>query len=116
MKESNSLGDRIFTIGAYVYLIVMTLFCLFPFWIMVAASFTDDMVLRQDGYLPWAREWSLEAYRWVFKGNEIRIGYMVTLFVTIFVILFLISAVTASIVALALSVMSATLLGGLLTR
>ena len=84
MKESNSLGDRIFTIGAYVYLIVMTLFCLFPFWIMVAASFTDDMVLRQDGYLPWAREWSLEAYRWVFKGNEIRIGYMVTLFVTIF--------------------------------
>ena len=40
----------------------------------------------------------------------------IPLFVTIFVILFLISAVTASIVALALSVMSATLLGGLLTR
>ncbi len=50
---------------------------------MVGASFTDDMVLRQDGYLPWAREWSLEAYRWVFKGDEVRIGYMVTIFVTV---------------------------------
>ncbi len=83
MKESNSLGDRIFSVSSYLYLILFTLFCLFPFWIMIVASFTDDLVLRQDGYLPWAREWSLEAYRWVFKGGEIRTGYMVTLFVTI---------------------------------
>jgi len=82
MKESNGLGDRVFAFSSYVYLIIFTLFCLFPFWIMIVASFTDDLVLRQDGYLPWAREWSLEAYRWVFKGGEIRTGYMVTLFVT----------------------------------
>jgi len=82
MKESNGLGERVFAFSSYVYLIIFTLFCLFPFWIMIVASFTDDLVLRQDGYLPWAREWSLEAYRWVFKGGEIRTGYMVTLFVT----------------------------------
>lgn len=83
MKESSGLGDRIFAFSSYLYLILFTLFCLFPFWIMIVASFTDDLVLRQDGYLPWAREWSLEAYRWVFKGGEIRTGYMVTLFVTV---------------------------------
>ncbi|MEZ4726341.1 MAG: carbohydrate ABC transporter permease [Caldilineaceae bacterium] len=83
MKESNGLGDRLFVFSSYVYLLFITLFCLFPFWIMIVASFTDDLVLRQDGYLPWAREWSLEAYRWVFKGSEVRTGYMVTLFVTI---------------------------------
>lgn len=83
MKESKSFGDRLFVLGSYVYLLMITLFCLFPFWIMIVASFTDDLVLRQDGYLPWAREWSLEAYRWVFKGGEVRTGYMVTIFITV---------------------------------
>ena len=82
MREGQSWGDRLFVGGAYTYLIIFTLFCIFPFWILVVASFTDDMVLRQDGYLPWAREFSLEAYRWVFRGSEVRTGYLTTLFVT----------------------------------
>jgi putative aldouronate transport system permease protein len=47
------------------------------------ASLTDDMVLRIDGYLPWARQWSLEAYRWVLKGTEIQVGYKVSVFVAL---------------------------------
>jgi multiple sugar transport system permease protein/putative aldouronate transport system permease protein len=50
---------------------------------MVVASFTDDVVLRMDGYLPWARKWSLDAYRWVLAGREIQVGYQVTTFVTV---------------------------------
>ena len=83
MKESNGVGDRVVTVATYIYISLFTLFCLFPFWIMVVASFTDDMVLRQDGYLPWARVWSLEAYKWVLRGSEVRTGYMVTVFVTV---------------------------------
>lgn len=83
MHESKSLGDRIFSFSAYFYLILFIVFCLAPFWIMIVASFTDDMVLRQDGYLPWARIWSLEAYRWVFRGDDIRTGYLVTMFITV---------------------------------
>jgi len=83
MRESNNLGDRLFSLASYFYLIIFAIFCLFPFWIMAVASFTDDMVLRQDGYLPWARVWSVEAYRWVFKGSEVRTGYMVTVFITV---------------------------------
>jgi putative aldouronate transport system permease protein len=83
MREGKSWADRLFISGSYLYLTLFTLFCLLPFWIMVVASFTDDMVLRQDGYLPWARQWSLEAYRWVFMGEEVRTGYMVTIFVTV---------------------------------
>ena len=83
MKEGGNLADRAFSVGAYGYIALLTLFCLFPFWIMLVASFTDDVVLRQDGYLPWARVWSLEAYRWVLRGSEVRIGYMVTIFVTV---------------------------------
>jgi putative aldouronate transport system permease protein len=82
MKEGKGFGDRLFIGGAYIYLIIFTFFCLFPFWILLVASFTDDMVLRQDGYLPWAREWSLEAYRWVFRGSEVQTGYLTTVLVT----------------------------------
>jgi putative aldouronate transport system permease protein len=83
MRESNRLSDRLFSFGTYSYVVFFMLFCLLPFWIMAVASFTDDLVLRQDGYLPWARAWSLEAYRWVLRGDEVRTGYMVTIFVTV---------------------------------
>ena len=83
MREGKSLGDRLFSLGSYLYLTIFMIFCLFPFWIMIVASFTKDIVLREDGYLPWARIWSLEAYNWVFKGSEIQTGYMVTIFITV---------------------------------
>jgi ABC-type glycerol-3-phosphate transport system permease component len=83
MRESNGTGDRLFVTTTYVVVVLFALFCLLPFWIMLVASFTDDMVLRQDGYLPWAREWSIEAYKWVFRGGEVRTGYMTTIFVTV---------------------------------
>lgn len=83
MIEHKSLRDRVADAGIYTALGLFALFCLMPFWIMVVASFTDDLVLRQDGYLPWARAWSLEGYRWVIKGGDIRTGYMVSVFVTL---------------------------------
>lgn len=83
MRESSSIADRIFSLSVYLYVILVAIFCLFPFWIMAVASFTDDLALRRDGYLPWPTEWSLEAYRWVLRGSEVQIGYLVTVFVTV---------------------------------
>lgn len=83
MIEASDWRNRVLTTLNYVLLGAFALFCLFPFWLMVVASFTDDKVLRMDGYLPWAREWSLDAYRWVFAGEGVRVGYRVTVFVTI---------------------------------
>ena len=83
MLERRTASDRIFDGLIYAFLGLFALFCLFPFWIMIVSSFTSDLVLRQDGYLPWAREWSLEAYKWVLTGGDIRTGYLVTIFVTV---------------------------------
>ena len=83
MLERKTLGSTIFNVFNYTFLAAFALFCLFPFWIMVVASFTDSLVLRQDGYLPWAREWSLEAYRWVLAGRGVQIRYRTTIFVTL---------------------------------
>jgi len=76
-------GERIFAILNYIFLAVVALLCLFPFWIMVVASLTDDKVLRMEGYLPWITKFSLEAFKYVFNGSQIRTGYEVTIFVTV---------------------------------
>jgi putative aldouronate transport system permease protein len=76
-------GERIFAILNYIFLAVVALLCLFPFWIMIVASLTDDKVLRMEGYLPWITKFSLEAFKFVFSGSQIRTGYEVTIFVTV---------------------------------
>lgn len=83
MLERRTLSNTIFNIGNYLFLTLFMLFCLMPFWILVVASFTDDVSLRQNGYLPWITQFSLEAYKWVLKGSDVRIGYMVSIFVAV---------------------------------
>jgi putative aldouronate transport system permease protein len=83
MIERGGFGNKLFNTLNHLYLALFALFCLIPFWIMIAASFTDDMALRQNGYLPWISKFSLEAYRWVIKGNDIQVGYMVSTFVAV---------------------------------
>jgi len=83
MIERRNFGNILFYAFNYTVLTLFALFCLLPFWIMVAASFTDDLALRQNGYLPWISKFSLEAFKWVLKGSEVRTGYMISTFVTV---------------------------------
>jgi putative aldouronate transport system permease protein len=83
MIERPNFSNRLFHIFNYTFLTIFALFCLMPFWILVMASFTQDNALRENGYLPWISKFSLEAYKWVLKGSEVRIGYEVTIFVSV---------------------------------
>jgi ABC-type glycerol-3-phosphate transport system permease component len=83
MVQDTSWGSRLVSWFSHVLLLLFTVACLIPVWIMVVASFTHNATLQVDGYLPWARRWSLEAYRFVFAGSEIRTAYQVTVFVTV---------------------------------
>src|ERR1044071_6958546 len=82
MVEKKSLSNGIFHTINYTLLTLFAVFCLLPFWIMLVASFTDDAALRSNGYLPWISKFSAAAYKWVFAGQEIQVGYEVTVFVT----------------------------------
>lgn len=83
MIEKKNVGDRLFDTGNVVFLTLFALFCLLPFWIMTVAAFTDDLSLKQNGYLPWASKFSLEAFEWVLKGRDIQVGYQTSVFITI---------------------------------
>jgi ABC-type glycerol-3-phosphate transport system permease component len=81
--EKATWRERLFDLLSYLFLTLFALFCIFPFWLMIVASLTDNAALRTDGYLPWPRAWSLDAYRWVLSGAQIQVAYQVTVFVTL---------------------------------
>lgn len=62
-------GDLILDTVIYLILIVLTLFCLYPMWYVLVASFTDSTELvRNPGFLLWPTKFVGSAYRLVFEN------------------------------------------------
>ena len=85
--RTRSLQDtrdyRIFTGLGYVFITILTLFCLIPFLLIVSGSFTSQDAILRDGYRFIPRIFSLDAYRFLFEVPEdILRAYGVTVFVT----------------------------------
>lgn len=81
IKESFS--DRLLKGLFYTILALFSVYCLIPFWSVVASSFASEASLLRDGYTFWPKEFSLEAYKLIFADNTIYRAYGVTIFVTL---------------------------------
>jgi ABC-type glycerol-3-phosphate transport system permease component len=81
--KNNTLGDRLFGAVVYVIATAFTLFCFLPFYTMVIASVTEKHALIKNGYQLWPAAFSLEAYQWALRGQQVVTGYGVTVFVTV---------------------------------
>ena len=78
-----SRGDKMVTI---VFGTVITLFsvaCLMPFILVVIASFTDEATLVRVGYRFIPSQWSIEAYKAIFRSDTIPRAYAISIFVTV---------------------------------
>jgi len=82
MRRSK-LGERLFVGANYLVVLLFTVFCFLPFYLLVISSLTDQMVLQLDGYSLWPRKFSIEAYKWVLNGKPVLVGYQVSTFVTV---------------------------------
>lgn len=74
MAERNHLGkvktgkDVIaLNIIAYTFCGLMALICLVPFLMILAGSFSSEQAITQNGFSLWVQDFSLEAYRTVFR-------------------------------------------------
>ena len=74
MAERNHLGkvktgkDVIaLNIIAYTFCGLMALICLVPFLMILAGSFSSESAITQNGFSLWVQDFSLEAYRTVFR-------------------------------------------------
>lgn len=78
-----SKGDRILKGFFYVLMALFGVYCLVPFLTVIGSSFGTESAILRDGYSIIPTEFSVEAYKLIFRDITIYRSYGVTLFVTI---------------------------------
>lgn len=72
-----------FHIMSYFIIGVLAIICLVPFILLISGSFTSEQLIRLEGYSILPREFSMEAYRIIFKYPEKIIrAYGVSIFIS----------------------------------
>lgn len=83
MMKKLSVGDRIFTIIAYIILIVVTCIVLYPLVYVLSASLSNpEMILKGKVWL-FPKDITFQAYKEVFQNDKIMIGYKNTIIYTV---------------------------------
>ena len=69
---------------AYAFCTIIALVCLIPFIMVVSGSFTSETAITQNGFSLWPSEFSVEAYKTVFKDPMVVVrAYATTITLTI---------------------------------
>lgn len=77
-------NNKKFHVCINIVMILLSLFCLLPFVLLIMSSFTSETALVRYGYSFFPKEFSLDAYRYIFTGSKnILRGYGVTVVVTL---------------------------------
>lgn len=75
-------------IGQYILglcLLLYTLFCALPIWLVFAATFSDEKAITQHGFKFWPEKFSMDGVNAVMRyGKQLLTSYGVTIFVTVF--------------------------------
>ncbi|MGQ9681300.1 MAG: carbohydrate ABC transporter permease [Anaerolineae bacterium] len=83
IRSDVTIGERAFLIVIYGVVISFALFCLIPFWLVVAAAFTPEQLLLQDGFRLVPRALTTYAFEYVLHGRQVGRSYGVSAFVTL---------------------------------
>ncbi|WP_376701734.1 carbohydrate ABC transporter permease [Cohnella xylanilytica] len=68
-RAMESAFDRWFARVNAVLLVAVALICLFPFYYVFVVSFASPWEVRQGGLLLFPKEWTLDAYRYLFSTD-----------------------------------------------
>lgn len=82
-KIKVSMGDKVFTGLCYLFLGLFAFVCLFPFLLVLSASFTDEYTLLWEGYKLFPSKVSTSAYKLLFQTSQLGSAYLVTIFTTV---------------------------------
>lgn len=76
--------NKLWQWAAHIVYIFLTVICIAPFVMLISSSFTDESVILNSGYSFFPKQFSLEAYQYLFTGGEsILRAYGITVFVTL---------------------------------
>ncbi len=82
-RLKNSKGDIIFVIMNTMFLIIVTIIVLYPLIFVLSASFSDPMMVMTGKVRFFPKEPTLQAYKIVFRNEDILTGYKNTFLYTI---------------------------------
>jgi len=80
MKKSMAL--KMFNGLNIAYLSIISVLMFLPFLIILSVSFSTEGSINVHGYGIWPKEFSLDAYRFIFKTGTVAQAYSVSIFVT----------------------------------
>ncbi|MBR2122821.1 MAG: carbohydrate ABC transporter permease [Lachnospiraceae bacterium] len=85
IRKIRSRSERILLIISHAVLIFMSFTAIVPFLLLISSSLTSEAELVRTGYSFWPKEWSIDAYRYVFVTNWKNIGrsYLITMMNTV---------------------------------
>ena len=101
-KMKLSTSSKVFYVICYTVVGLMALICLIPFILLISGSFTSEQWIRFHGYGLWPGEFSVEAYKIIFKTPQrIVRAYGVSILITVVGTLvgLLITAMTAYVIS-----------------
>ena len=101
-KMKLSTSSKVFYVICYTVVGLMALICLIPFILLLSGSFTSEQWIRFHGYSLWPGEFSVEAYKIIFKTPQrIVRAYGVSILITVVGTLvgLLITAMTAYVIS-----------------
>ena len=79
------LKNITFDITAVTFLVIFSIFCIVPFYLVVVASFTSESTIVREGFSFYIRDFSMSGYDIMLKNpTAILKSYGTTAFVTIF--------------------------------
>ena len=55
-------------IALKLFFVILCMLIVFPFWLLVSASFSSSESLALNGYQLWPKPFDLSAYQYVFKN------------------------------------------------
>jgi len=70
---------------SYISLLVFSVICILPFFLLISASLTDQNSIVANGYSFLPKVFSTSAYEYLFmRGNDIIRAYGISVFITVF--------------------------------
>ncbi|KRF39855.1 putative aldouronate transport system permease protein [Paenibacillus sp. V4I9] len=83
MSYDKTLGNRLFDIFNYSFLLIFSVACGLPFLYILAVSFTSPEEVARGGIILFPKEWSLASYRYIFSTNTLVRSLMVSIYITV---------------------------------
>ncbi|MFZ1768248.1 MAG: carbohydrate ABC transporter permease, partial [Caldilinea sp.] len=84
IRIRESLGDRIFLTGVYLFLMIVLLIVLYPLVYVVSSSFSSAAAVSSGKVWLWPVDFSLRGYQVALSNPQIITGYANSLYYTVF--------------------------------